>query len=51
LLDGGIVLHVLRKDPSSNQFTFVGECLVFGIMRGELVTDEFRRGFELVDIL
>jgi Heterokaryon incompatibility protein (HET) len=51
LLEGGRVPYILRKDPQNNYFTFVGECLVFGVMRGELMTDEFRAGFRIIEIL
>jgi hypothetical protein len=50
LLEGGRVPYILRKNPSLKHFTFVGECLVFGIMRGELMTDDFRAGFQSIEI-
>ncbi|KAE9372756.1 hypothetical protein N431DRAFT_483480 [Stipitochalara longipes BDJ] len=51
LFQGGKVPFILRKNPSLKHFTLVGECLVFGVMRGELMTDEFRAGFRIAKTL
>jgi hypothetical protein len=51
LFKGGRVPYILRKTLNMNQFTFIGECLVCGAMRGQLMTDEFRRGFKSINIV
>ena len=42
VLHGGPVPFILRQDPSSNQYTLVGECFALGLMHGEgLEPDRF----------
>lgn len=46
LLFGGKIPYLLRSQPSSAEFSFVGECFVKGIMHGEFLREQQEKRVE-----
>jgi hypothetical protein len=51
LFDGGPSAYILRENQGNGTYSFIGDCYVLGIVDGQLMTPEFRAGFELIDIV
>lgn len=51
VLHGSRVPYVLRHEPSKDEYRFVDECYVQGMMQGEIVEDQGAGKYELQSIL
>jgi hypothetical protein len=51
LFEGGPSAYILRENQGNGTYSFIGDCYVLGIMDGQLMTPEFRAGFEPIDIV